>query len=93
MENNSTGNSRYSLIQRIGALLGIAVLVGLSAATLWVALFGKVKSSTLFLRLLVTTISAPIAIWLLVWAFGAIVKIKRNSKEEPETEEGESGNG
>ena len=91
MENEGSKTGRYTLIQRAGALLGVIALVGLSAATLWVALFGGKRSDALFLRLLVTTISAPIAIWLLVWALGAIVK--GTKKQDSESEEGESGNG
>ncbi len=91
MEDKGSKTGRYTVIQRAGALLGVIALAGLSFATLWVALFGGKRSDTLFLRLLVTTISAPIAIWLLVWALGAIAK--RNKKEGSETEEGESGNG
>ena len=88
---NKTVKSKYSKIQRIGALIGVIALAGLSVATLVVALLGNEVSDGLFFRLLVTTISAPIAIWLLVWAFGAIHRPKNS--EDPEAEEGESSNG
>ncbi len=89
---NGVQNSKYNKVQRIGALLGIIALAGLSVATLMAALFGGETGDELFFRLLITTISAPIAIWLLVWAFGAL-KNRQKGEAEPSQEKGDDGNG
>ncbi|MBR5116763.1 MAG: hypothetical protein IK096_06830, partial [Lachnospiraceae bacterium] len=76
MKEQKTG--RYTRLQRIFALLAIIALLGLSVATLLVAIFGTWRQDGLFVRLLAATIFVPILLWLLIWALGGLSG-KRNA--------------
>ena len=57
-------------MKRIGALVGIILLVGSIVATLVMALLGYTFESNLFMGLIIADISLPILLWIYIWLFG-----------------------
>ena len=70
-------SSKYTRLQRVFALLAVIALIGLSVATLLVAIFGTWRQDGLFVRLMAATIFVPILLWLFMWAVGGLTG-KRN---------------
>ena len=57
-------------MKRIGALVGIILLVGSIVATLVMALLGYTFESNLFMGLIIADISLPILLWIYIRLFG-----------------------
>ena len=57
-------------MKRIGALMGIILLVESIVATLVMALLGYTFESNLFMGLIIADISLPILLWIYIWLFG-----------------------
>lgn len=89
---NDKEPGRYTRLQRIFALLGVIALIGLSTATLLVAIFGTWRQDGLFVRLMAATVFVPILLWLLMWAVGGltgrrnIASFTQDAKPDPAAE-------
>lgn len=59
-------------MKRIGALIGIILLVGSIIATLFLAIIGYTFENALFMGLVVTDICLPILLWVYIWLFGKL---------------------
>ena len=59
-------------IKRIGALVGVILLVGSIIATLVMALLGYTFESNAFMGLVIADISLPILLWIYIWLFGKL---------------------
>ena len=59
-------------IKRIGALIGVILLVGSIIATLIMAIMGYTFENALFMGLVVADICLPILLWVYIWLFGKL---------------------
>lgn len=59
-------------MKRIGALLGIILLVGSIIATLIMAILGYTFENPLFMGLIIADICLPILLWVYIWLFGKL---------------------
>lgn len=64
----------YSKNQRIAALIGIILLVGLYLATLICAIFNFDGTGRLFQACLFATIGVPLLIWIYIGLYGMLTK-------------------
>lgn len=63
---------KTSVVKRILAIVGLALIVGLVIAFLLVALFGGPDSKDTFMGLAGLIVAVPILLWLLLWGASAI---------------------
>ena len=59
-------------MKRIGALIGVILLVGSIIATLIMAIMGYTFENALFMGLVVADICLPILLWVYIWLFGKL---------------------
>lgn len=64
-------NKNTSKTKRIIALIGVALLCVMVIATLLTAIFDK--TGILFRSCLIVTIALPIALWVFLWSYGAMM--------------------
>lgn len=64
----------YSKKQRIAALCGIVLLIGLYVFTLIAAIFDFDGTGNLLKASLVATVAVPILIWVYIWMYGVYTK-------------------
>lgn len=57
-------------IKRIGALIGVILLVGAIVATLVMAILGYTFENSVFMGLIIADICLPILLWIYIWLFG-----------------------
>ncbi len=57
-------------IKRIGAIIGVILLVGSIIATLIMAILGYTFESKVFMGFLMCDICLPILLWIYIWLFG-----------------------
>ncbi len=72
MEEKETQKPKYSKHQRIAALIGVILLLGLYIFTLIVAVFDLGGKDGLFSACIFATIGVPILIWIYIWLYGVI---------------------
>lgn len=59
-------------MKRIGALIGVILLVGSIIVTLIMAIMGYTFENALFMGLVVADICLPILLWVYIWLFGKL---------------------
>lgn len=59
-------------MKRIGALIGVILLVGTIIATLILAILGYTFDSKIFMGLVIADICLPILLWIYIWLFGKL---------------------
>lgn len=64
----------YSKKQRIAALCGIILLIGLYLFTLIAAIFNFDGTGNLLKACLFATVAIPILIWIYIWMYGVYTK-------------------
>ncbi len=57
-------------LKRIGALIGVIILVGTIVATLIMAILGYTFEDSVFMGLVIADICLPILLWIYIWLFG-----------------------
>ncbi len=59
-------------LKRIGALVGVILLVGSIVATLIMAILGYTFESKIFMGFVIADICLPILLWIYIWLFGKL---------------------